>query len=87
MSAVTKFDTHREIELRRGLYGTPPRSEVEIVRDIHQATAGLAAKAEGWLSFLPRAGAVESARNSVAGVQRLLTELAMQQQGGPPDAG
>jgi hypothetical protein len=85
MGELRSIDTTREIELRRRLYAPKPREEIAVVREFNDAVRALSKNAEAWSAFLPRPAAVESARSTVAGLHRLLTELAALQ-GGPPDA-
>ena len=65
------------------------RDDVAVCREVAEAARAFAALTDVWLTFLPKRAAVESARSTVAGLQRLLTELATLQANGegPPDGG
>lgn len=65
-----------EIERRRQLYGRQ-RTDVEIAREIATATSALSTTTAGWLTFLPRPAAIETAQHAATGLVRLLGELAV----------
>lgn len=87
---VVKMDAAREAALRRELYSatarpSAPRTEIVVVKEIADATRALAVATSAWTAILPRDAAIESARGTVTGLQRLLAELvALRQE--PPHA-
>jgi hypothetical protein len=78
MSAPTNLDDYRARAHREP---RKARDQLTVTREAADAARALAVTTSAWLAILPRPAAVDNARSTVAGLSRLLAELAALQGG------